>query len=388
MISVYKQKQDCYGCSACANICPRGAIQMKADEQGFLYPKINQELCINCGLCEKACPIGKEAELQHTQADMCLGIKHTEDLRRVSSSGGAYTALSDVILKQGGKCTGVLFDENMNAVHSVAETEKERNLFRGSKYVQSDMGDIYHKINELLRKGQQVMFSGTPCQCGALRSYLKTKHTDCSNLMVMDMVCHGVPSPEIWKEHVASLEKQAGSKMVSYTFRNKEKGWRGYHIKAIFENGIQLSDTPEARAFCIMFSENVMLRPSCYYCPYSSLKRCSDLTIGDFWGIEQLDPEFSDNKGISMLLINTEKGRKLYEQCDLEKLIQKEYPTEKLTQPNLHSSTNFSKEYDKFWSGWKKHGYPWVKVHYGRAAGKLSKLLDLKYRIKRRLKRS
>lgn len=383
-MKLYDNPFDCCGCQACAAVCPRHAIEMKHDAQGFGYPVIDESLCVSCGLCEKVCQI--HHPLEKKMAENCIGVKNQDAVRVVSSSGGVYTTISDVVLSESGVCVGCRFDDNMHVVHSVADNASSRDLFRGSKYVQSDVNGIYPQVYDELKTGKTVLFTGTPCQCAGLQQYLVTRKANLEHLILMDVVCHGVPSPLIWREYVSDLERRVGSKMTSYTFRNKEVGWRNYNIKAAFENGTSIVDGAHGRVFATLFSRDVMLRPSCYYCPYCSMERVSDLTIGDFWGIEHIDEAFSDNQGVSMLFINSAKGRKIWEKCQ-NAVSFKEYPLSCIVQPNLHYATSFNVEYDSFWETFNRHGYKAVATKYGGGGVViLAKVFDFIRRVKRKLR--
>lgn len=365
-MNLFENKADCYGCGACLNICPKSAISMKIDEQGFRYPTINTARCVECGLCAKACQILKETEMLNMTMEDCYGVKNNDSIRQASSSGGVYTAISDYILKKEGACVGVSFDKNMKVVHKIAYSECERDLFRGSKYVQSDTGWIYADIERILNSKKYVLFTGTPCQVGGLKQYLNIKGTDCSRLLLNDIICHGVSSPRVWDEYISFLEKQYGSKINSYSFRNKNIGWKGYHICAKFDDGQVMMDNTATQSFIRIFSRDIMLRPSCYKCPYASLKRTGDITIGDFWGIEKIDYAFNDNSGISLVLVNTGKGEKLFKNiCKNERMKIRMYSTAKLTQPNLYRHTSKGAFYDDFWKVFHLNGYIKVAKKYG-----------------------
>lgn len=237
MHQLFEKKEDCFGCSACANICPRHAIAMKPDTQGFMYPVIDQEKCVECGLCLKACQINKTSIGLHEKVEFCFGIKNSDEIRYLSSSGGVYTAVSDVILDNGGVCVGAAFDENMKVKHIHAKTKEERNLFRGSKYVQSEIGEEYSRIADDLIRGYNVLFSGTPCQVNGLKHFLLAKNIQQDTLFTIDVVCHGTPSPKLWSEYITFLNKKYHDTLVKFNFRDKTSGWRGYHIRAEFKGG-------------------------------------------------------------------------------------------------------------------------------------------------------
>lgn len=386
MNRLFEKKEDCFGCGACENICPKNAINMYEDEQGFSYPKINQEICVKCGLCSKVCQIGVELQQKNTQSDECFGFKNLDSIRKKSSSGGIYTAISDEIIKAGGVCIGVIFDEFFNVKYSIAEELSDRNKFRGSKYVQSKTGNIYKKVRDLLNKDRIVLFVGTPCQVSGLKKYLETTSTHIDNLLTIDMVCHGSPSPKVWKDYIDFIEKNSKGKLIEYSFRNKEHGWRGYHIKAKFNNGKIYDDNIISRTYVKLFSKDLIIRPSCFFCPYTSLNRVGDITIGDFWGIEKIDESFTDNQGISLIIINSDKGNKIFNIIENNQKNEiKKYDTTKLTQPNLYKPTDFGEEYEDFWRDYKKFGYEFIAKKYGNL-GILGKFYYYKNAVKYKLK--
>ena len=363
---LFEKKEKCYGCGACENICPRLAIEMKNDEQGFRYPIINEAQCVSCGLCQRVCQIAKEKKNLVVSVGDCYGVKSIDSIRRRSSSGGIFTLLSDIILSQGGVCIGAAFDYSMKVVHRCAINDEERNLLRGSKYVQSNLQYIFDEIVQFLEMGRFVLFSGTPCQVSAIKIFIETKKVDSSRLVLVDLVCHGAPSPKVWEEYVAFLEDEFKSKLINYSFRDKKFGWKGYHIRAEFENGEIMGDNEETQSFVKLFNRDLMIRSSCYQCPYTCLRRVGDITIGDFWGIEEIDASFDDNKGISMALINTPKGKILFSSITHKSNVEiRKYDIDKLTQPNLYRPTRKCVFYKNFWTTFRKSGYKKVAQKYG-----------------------
>ena len=385
-MQLYEKKEDCYGCGACMNACPKEAIHMEADSQGFLYPVIDTAKCVDCGLCKQSCQIGKVSSAQNEEPLNCFGVKNCDRIRAVSSSGGVFTALLDKFIIGGGSAAvGAVFDSEMNVVHKMASTQKECDAFSGSKYVQSNMGTIYKEVADTLSSGQQLLFSGTPCQVAGLKEYLKSHRVDTTRLLTVDLVCHGAPSPKIWMDYISVLREKYHSNVKAYTFRDKSVGWRGYHVRVGLANGDSIAQNNLTQSFAVIFGKEVMLLPSCFYCPYASMERCGDITIGDFWGIEGIDKDFSDNKGISMVLVNTSKGEKMFSAIRPE-LNVKEYPSDVLTQPNLRKSTDFSLDYDAFWNDYDLKGYLYVAKKYG-GYGVLRKFRYYKNAVKRKLMR-
>lgn len=381
-MQLYKRKEDCYGCSACMNACPKSAIHMEPDEQGFLYPIINDSLCIDCGICQKTCQIGKFADLQNQEVEICYAVKNEDGIREISSSGGVFTAILQNY-SEGGVTVGATFNSEMKVIHTIAKDLKEAEAFRGSKYIQSDMQGIYKEISDILNRGEKVLFSGTPCQVAAIQNYMRIHRVRTEQLLCVDLVCHGAPSPQIWKDYLNGVENKYHSKVKNYTFRDKVVGWRGYHVRVGLEDGRSIPQNDLIQSFAVIFGKEVMVRPSCFYCPYASMKRCGDITIGDFWGIEKVDKDFSDNKGISMVLVNTPKGQKIFSEIK-GNLTVRRYESDVLSQPNLRKPTDFGMDYDRFWEDYHTKGYLYVAKKYG-GYGILRKVRYYKNAIKRKL---
>lgn len=363
MISVFDRKEDCCGCTACKHICPTHAIEMVSDQEGFLYPEINQKLCIDCGLCKQVCAFqnGYDVSTNFSIPEVYAAKHKKEDIRMSSTSGGAFTAISDFVLKNEGVIFGVAFDENMNVIHKAANTSDERDMFKGSKYVQSDLKDVYKEIKELLNTGRQVLFTGTPCQTAGLKSFLAKDNTE--KLILCDIVCHGVPSPLIWREHIKHLGGKKRIKVMSYNFRDKLIGWRGTNVTIKFTNKMYKNDSLARTYTNLYFSHNI-LRPACHSCKYTNMERPSDITIADFWGIEKHIPEFDDNKGISLVLINSAKGKEVFGNIENELIIRRSNERDCL-QPQLREPSKPSPNRSEFWKEYESNGYRYVIKKYG-----------------------
>ena len=303
---------------------------------------------------------------------VAYAMKHKNDIvREKSQSGGAFTAFSDLFLEQGGVVYGCIITEDLKVVHARAIDYELRDRMRGSKYVQSDMGNIFQQVKVDLEADRKVLFSGTPCQIAGLKSFLGR---DYSNLFCVDIICHGVPSPLIYKNFLEFNEKKYG-KCSSFNFRNKKYGWKSCIQTLEFSDRKRYRDSTN---FSILFYSNLVLRPSCYCCPYAKLEHISDVTIGDCWGIESAENSFSDDNGVSLVLVHTEQGERVwqaitedieYMNIDINKFLQRS-----LIQPEKKPTNR-----EMFWSDYKK--YPFVKI--------LNKYADygMKAEIKRCIKR-
>ena len=366
MKSVYKNKENCCGCTACQHICPTKAIQMKADEEGFLYPEIDQSLCIDCGLCRKVCAFQNGYDKsQNLKKIKLYAVKNIDEKVRISStSGGLFTAASDNILDKGGIVFGAAFDRDFNVVHTIAFNKKDRDELKGSKYVQSDLRNVFQEIREFLDKKKLVLFTGTPCQNAGLKRYLIETKTNTKNLYLCDILCYGVPSPLLWLEYVEFLQKNENSKINKFYFRPKIKGWHNHTQMAIFENGKIDYSSALSQTFKILFQSNYILRPSCYACKFTNFIRPSDITIGDFWGIEKSMPEFDDDKGISLLIINTSKGQSLFKEIS-NNLVFKISNKKECRQSRLYQSAKLPIHREKFWKEYNLYGYRYIAALYG-----------------------
>lgn len=309
-------KADCCGCHACAIRCPKQCITMQRDAEGFFYPRIDEAACIKCGLCETVCPVLNAVPADENAKPMAFAaINPEEQVRMESSSGGVFSALAGQVLARGGIVFGAAWSEDFREVrHIGVESVAELAKLRGSKYVQSTMGDCYAQVRSALRQGRPVLFSGTPCQAEGLRTFLGK---DDDNLLLVDIVCHGVPAPAVWNRYLDECGERAGAAVENVQFRNKESGWQGYKVKFTFANGKQQALPGSEDPFMNAFIRNACLRPSCHDCRFKKLNRVSDLTLADFWGIEDVCPEMDDNRGTSLVLAHSEKGQKALSELNL-----------------------------------------------------------------------
>lgn len=300
-----KDKSKCSGCHSCMNICPKNCIEMKVDEEGFWYPVVDKEKCIECGLCEKRCPILNDMNIENTpHAYACYN--KDEEIRKESSSGGIFTLLASNIIDNGGIVYGAAFNQNFEVEHIEVTNKQDLSKLRGSKYVQSKLGNTYSKIKEHLNQNKLVYFSGTPCQIDGLLCFLNKKY---DNLICQDIVCHGVPSPKIWKHYLKKFDLEKNAKI---SFRDKSTGWDSYSF-SIKQDNNSFKELSSQNEYMKVFLKDLCLRPSCYDCHSKSLHRNSDITLADFWGIKDVCPEMYDNKGTSLVFINSDKGKELFD---------------------------------------------------------------------------
>lgn len=314
--------KECCGCTACTSICPRHCIEMKKNEEGFLYPVVETDKCIECGLCQKVCMIGERTQQEVTLKSYAAINTHL-DIRMASSSGGVFALLAQKVISENGVVFGaVLADDCKTVHHAIAHNNRELSKMYGSKYVQSDLCDVYLQVRKALREGKKVLFTGTPCQINGLHLFLG-KHYE--NLLLVDVICHGVPSPALWSKYVSSIEKKYHSSIINVNFRSKKSDWQDFGMKRIDKRDRELFFSKDQDPYMQMFLRNFCLRPSCYQC-VAKEKRYSDITIGDFWGVEHVIPEMNDGMGTSAVIVRTEKGDKYFSQVALHtKFVETEY---------------------------------------------------------------
>lgn len=307
MISII-DKHNCCGCEACVQACPKHCISFEEDAEGFRYPNVDTSLCVECRACEKVCPVIDPFGIRKPQ-QVLAAINPDEKIREKSSSGGIFTMLAEKIICEDGVVFGVRFDEQWQAVFDYTETVEGLAAFRGSKYLQARVGDSYIRCKEFLDQGRQVLFSGTQCQIAGLLHFLRKPY---SNLLAVDFICHGVPSPKVWSKYLDEVVSAGRRAISDISFRDKRLGWKQYSLVIryselgnIYTYRSKFTENPFMRAFL----GNLILRPSCYKCPTKSGRSHADITIADFWGIQQIHPEMDDDRGTSLVLIHTDKGK-------------------------------------------------------------------------------
>lgn len=375
---VVKDKAGCSGCTACYAACPHGAISMKPDGLGFMYPEIDGSRCTDCGLCEKVCAFRGATDALHLPVAKAVRSKDVQSIMR-SRSGAVFPVLASHVLSAGGTVYGAAMDKGFRVVHMRATTVEEADAFRGSKYSQSDMGNVFEAVRADLKEGRMVLFTGTPCQVHGLRSYVPEKLRE--RLVLADIVCHGVPSPYVWRDYLKYQEDRSGGKISEVCFRDKNiYGWNS-HKETYRVGGELITDT----SFTHLFAKDIMLRPSCNVCPYADIKRVSDITLGDFWGWQKAVPGFNDdNRGVSLVLLSTEKGKDIFGQCEAELDIRDVQLCDCL-QPNLQRPSEAHKDTEAFAADYASKGLVYVMKRYG-DKGWRYKLYSCYMNIKRTVK--
>ena len=379
-----KVKKDCCGCSSCVQICPKQCISFDEDSHGFRYPLVDKSVCIGCDLCEKVCPVLNQSEAKRP-LHVYAAINLDEEVRMKSSSGGIFTMLAESIIDDGGVVFGARFDKKWEVEHSYTESKDGLEFFRGSKYVQSRIGNTYVQARNFLNEGRKVIFTGTSCQIAGLKKFLRKEY---DNLLAVDVVCHGTPSPLVWRTYLEEIltrpEGIAGKNTVlssledrsvitGISFRDKSTGWKKYgfviRVKPAFKadkntvlssadtknEDVFLYETLDENLYMQVFLKNLCLRPSCYYCPSKSGKSESDLTIADYWGIADSYPEFDDDKGISLVLANTSKGAEFIARL-LIKTTETSYESALRGNPSIEKSVSENRFINVFWEEFNKNG--------------------------------
>lgn len=365
-------KHNCCGCGACAQKCPKQCISLQEDNEGFLYPKVDTEICVNCGLCEKVCPVVNQNK-PRKPIKVYAAINPNDEIRLNSSSGGIFTMLAERTIDEGGIVFGARFDEYWEVVHDYVETKEEIEAFRGSKYVQSSINNTYKQVEEFLKDGRKVLFSGTPCQIAGLNCFLRKDYT---NLLTVDVACHGVPSPMVWREYLKELLEspqkvinnssiptplREKSLISSISFRDKSTGWKRYslvirqksylreYMNMSLPSEIYLHETLDKNEYMQIFLNNLCLRPSCNSCPSKQGKSCSDITIADYWKYKEYENIPDDDKGVSLVLINSQKGNNTFGKLNVLRTLSN-YEDALLGNPVLENSVNRNQYIDEFWS--------------------------------------
>lgn len=373
-----EDKSRCCGCSACLNICPSNAITMQHDTLGFLYPIVDSQKCINCGLCEKVCDFGINYDKSFLlPSPEIYGAWHKDDEERMNSQSGAlFSTLAKFILIEGGIVYGVALNSELNAEHIRTSDLNELYRIKKSKYVQSDIGITFKRIANDLVDGQTVLFSGTPCQASGLRSFIKNKRVDDSKLYIINIICHGVPSPNIWKDNIKYVERKKKEKVLSANFLDKSIcGWHGGKESYTFQKGKPFV----SELYTKLYYKHLMLRYSCYKCPFANFQHPGDITVGDFWGLEKIRPELDkEDKGISLVIINTQKGISLFNKIK-PYVYYFDSNISECSQPNLEKPTAPNPMCKQFEQDYSDYGFDYIARKYG--------TLNFKYHLKESIKK-
>lgn len=345
----------CTGCFACVDVCPKKSICVVESDTGFKYPLIEKTKCIDCHLCETVCEYRKQ-KIDEKNIISAFGLQHKSvDVLKNSTSGGAFTALSDYIMGRGGYVVGSIMDNSHNIHHQITNVKSERDNMRGSKYAQSNMEGIYYQISKVLNQNKPVLFVGTPCQAAAIQLFFGEKE----NLYVVDMLCHGVSSEKMFHDHIKYIEKKANKKCETYYFRSKSFGWVASTCEGVrFEGDKNITFSYNMQCLSRMYYSGASLRPSCHRCQFRSLYRHSDITIADFWGIEKVALDKANKAGSSLLLVNSKKGQNILQAIsDLNVAHVFEVPVEDILFRVPLKPQEEIENIDEFWKTYKEKGY-------------------------------
>lgn len=311
-----RRKEECCGCGACYDVCAKQAIIWEADVEGFFYPRVDATKCVNCGLCNKVCPIENSEAINAanavTEPSVLAAYNKDSQIRMASTSGGAFWGLAEAWVKDGGYVAGAAFYDHFKIKHIITNDLNELQRIRGSKYAQSDTRGLFKEIKQLLQAGEKVMATGLPCQMAGLKQFLRK---DYENLLIVDLICHSVTSQWPFQLYIDHLEKKYESNVTHFHPKNKEDGgWHNFAFKAVFENGKTYLAHAAQDYYCIIsYGTNILSRPSCFECHYKHVPQPSDITIGDFWGIEKIDSSWDSPQGVSKIMLNTSKGKNYFE---------------------------------------------------------------------------
>ncbi len=339
------EKNKCTGCTACMNICPKNAISMEIDNEGFKHPVINKDKCIDCGLCKKTCPVLNTTSNKSLNKCYVAYNKDEVSCKNKASSGSIFELIAKLILNENGIVIGAAFDENNKLNHIAIDNIKDLDKLKGSKYLQSHLNNIFTYIKENI-KNKKILFVGTPCQVAGLKSFIKN---DFNNLICLDLVCHGVPSPKLFEKYIKEIEDKYNSQIVDYNFRDKKTGWDTYSNTITFKNQKEITQLQKDNKYMKLFLSDIALRESCYNCNFKLGNKYSDITLGDFWGVNNYYPDMYNKTGVSAIIINTEKGNNMFNNIK-DNIIYKECKLEEITNgnPSLKISGKYPKKRKEF----------------------------------------
>lgn len=368
-------KNSCCGCGACGQICPYRAIEMVYNVEGFYAPQINTKKCVECGLCERVCSCINK--LDKNCIMYVYGAKHiNSQIQSTSQSGGAFMGIAELIIEDNGVVYGAAIGDDFITKHiRIVDKEKLKEL-QGTKYVQSKLENTYKNIASDLNDGKKVMFSGLPCQAAGLKQYISKLKIATNNLYICELLCYGVPSPKVFSDWLICIQKSYKDNLRYISFRDRKKDWGKGKEKYEFVSG----QSVESSLYTSLYFGHLIDRQSCHNCKFRGIERVGDITIGDFWGIEEVDEDFYDKRGVSVILINTEKGNKVYKRLS-DKMIMKEYTIDNVIskQPSLYKHKIVAKDREKFWREYKLFGIKYIAQEKGELK------IDLSYKILYRL---
>lgn len=363
LVELFKNKTDCCGCAACASICPTNAILMEPDCDGFIYPKVSTDLCIDCKLCQKVCAFQNKTILDKKPLATYAAINKNEQTLKASSSGGAFTALASLVLEKGGVVFGCAWNSHMETEHICIDNPADIKRLQGSKYVQSRVGNTFIEARQYLKAGRWVLYTGTPCQIAGLKSYLEKNY---EKLITVDLICHGVPSATFFKGYINWLEDRKKGTVIEFNFRDKSYGW-GHSSKVTYQwnDKVLVEIIPEWHYFHQYFMQAHILRKSCYVCKFACSDRQGDFTIGDYWGIQKAHPEINSSNGVSVLLINSKKGMTLIDKINGSMdLVESLYEKAAKDNGNLICPCNSSSKRDEILKLFREQGPQAVASQY------------------------
>lgn len=376
-----KEKEKCCGCGACVQICPKQCIKMVEDSEGFLYPEVDLVDCIGCSLCVKSCLVANQGS-RRDPLFVYAAKNRDEEIRYRSSSGGVFSLFAEKIIGEGGIVFGARFDDSWKVVHDCTGSLEGLQAFRGSKYVQSEIGDSFKSAKQFLAGGRQVLFTGTSCQIAGLRRFLGKEY---DNLLTIEVACHGVPSPKIWREYLGHKCAGGVSGIKEITLRDKITGWKNYSVRYTYGNGSELMPARKD-IFMVGFLKDLYLRPSCYSCAAKEGKSGADIIIADYWGIEKTAPHLDDDKGVGLVMIYTDKGKRYYDEISGGAVCEESaYSDAVCENPCIVRSVAVPKQREEFWKGYYRDGIPFMFAFLKRRSGLhpkrfLSKIIN---RVKR-----
>lgn len=308
-----EDKFKCYGCCACKEICPNDSIVMETDFEGFIYPKIDHNTCNQCNICKKICIYSNNEILEKNEDYPKVYASYNNDKREriCSSSGGIFLPLARKIIEEEGYVVGARYTEDMKVKHTIGRDMNECKKFSGSKYVKSDINDLFPQIKKLISENRPILFVGVPCQVAGLKNYLKSENTD--NLYLVEILCHSNPSPKVFEKYISYLKEEYNSPVIDFKFKDKKNGWNNPSVCIKFENGKEIHENGRFNNYNRGFQRSLFARPCCYECEFVANNRVGDMTIADFWGIESIEKNLNDDKGISLVILNNKKGESLFD---------------------------------------------------------------------------